>query len=65
MDDRQKVLSLIFSQDHCQKFSPWPISYKLRAGFEAAQNLSSGSVESNFATNLRKFYKKPIYKKFL
>ena len=26
---------------------------------------SSGSVKSSFATNLRKFYKKPVYKKLL
>ena len=45
MVDRQKVFSLISSQDHCQKSSPSQISDMLRAGFEPAQNLSSGLVE--------------------
>ena len=45
MVDRQKAFSLISSQDHCQKSSPSQISDMLRAGFEPAQNLSSGLVE--------------------
>ena len=43
--DQRKVFSLIFSTDHCQRSSPSQISDTLRAGFEPAQNLSSGLVE--------------------
>ena len=39
---RWKALSLISSRDHCQRFSPSYISGTPRAGFEPAQNLSSG-----------------------
>ena len=42
---RQKTISLISSRDHCQRSSPSRISDALRAGFEPAQNLSSGLVE--------------------
>ena len=42
MIDRQKVFSLISSRNHCQRSSPWRISDMPRAGFEPAQNLSSG-----------------------
>ena len=42
MVDRQKVFSLISNWDHCQRSSPSRISDTLRAGFEPAQNLSSG-----------------------
>ena len=45
MVDQQKEFSLISNQDHCQKSSPSQISDMLRAGFECAQNLSSGLVE--------------------
>ena len=45
MVDRRKAISLISSRDHCQRSSPSSISYKPRAGFETAQNLSSGFVE--------------------
>ena len=45
MVDRRKALSLISSRDHCQRSSPSRISDTLRAGFETAQNLSSGFVE--------------------
>ena len=45
MVDRQKAFSLISSWDHCQRSSPSRISDRLRAGFEPAQNLSSGLVE--------------------
>ena len=43
--DRRKALSLISSRDHCQRSSPSRISDTPRAGFEPAQNLSSGLVE--------------------
>ena len=45
MVDRRKAFSLIFSRDHCQRSSPSRISDTPRAGFELAQNLSSGLVE--------------------
>ena len=49
MVDRRKVFSLISSRDHCQRSSPSWISDTPRAGFEPAQNLSSGLVEWNCA----------------
>ena len=45
MVDRRKAFSLISSRDHCQRSSPSRISNTPRAGFEPAQNLSSGLVE--------------------
>ena len=45
MVDQQKAFSLISSRDHCQRFSPSQISDAPRAGFEPAQNLSSGLFE--------------------
>ena len=45
MVDRRKVLSLISSLEHCQRFSPSRISDTSRAGFEPAQNLSLRFVE--------------------
>ena len=45
MVDWRKTFSHISSQDHCQRSSPLGASYMLRAGFEPAQNLSSGLVE--------------------
>ena len=42
MVDRRKVFSLISSRDHRQRSSPSRISDTPRAGFELAQNLSSG-----------------------
>ena len=48
MDDRRKAFSLISSRDNCQRSSP-RISDTLRAGFEPAQNLSSGLVECSCA----------------
>ena len=39
-----KGFSLISSRDHCQRSSPSWISVAPRAGFEPAQNLSSGLV---------------------
>ena len=49
MVDRQKAFSFISSRDHCQRSSPSRISNTLRVGFEPAQSLSSGLVESRFA----------------
>ena len=45
MVDQRKAFSLISSRDHCQRSSPSRISDTPRAGFEPAQNLSSGLVE--------------------
>ena len=45
MVDQRKVFSLISSRDHCHRSSPLQISDMPRAGFEPAQNLSSGLVE--------------------
>ena len=43
--DRRKAFSLISIRDHCQRSSPSQISDTPRAGFEPAQNLSSGFDE--------------------
>ena len=43
--DRRKVFRLISSRDNCQRSSPSRISDTPWAGFEPAQNLSSGFVE--------------------
>ena len=40
-----KAFSLISSWNHCQRYSPSQISDMLQAGFEPAQNLTSGLVE--------------------
>ena len=53
MIDRRKAFSLISSRDHCQKFSASWISDTVRAGFEHAQNLSSGLVEWSCAVKLQ------------
>ena len=45
MVDWRKAFSLISSRDHCQRSSPLRISDTPWAGFEPAQNLSSGLVE--------------------
>ena len=45
MVDWRKAFSLISSQGHCQRSSPSWISDMPRAGFEPAQDLSSGFVE--------------------
>ena len=45
MVDRRKAFSFISSRDHCQRSSPSRISDTPRAGFEPAQNLSSGFAE--------------------
>ena len=45
MVDQRKAFSLISSRDHCQRSSPSRISDTPGAGFEPAQNLSSGLVE--------------------
>ena len=42
---RRKTFSLVSSRDHCQRSSPSRFSNTPRAGFEPAQNLSSGLVE--------------------
>ena len=49
MVNRQKVFSLISSQEHCQKSSPSQISNTLQAGFKLAQNLSSDYAELSCA----------------
>ena len=49
MVDRREALSLISSWDHCQRSSPWQIYNTLQAGFEPAQNLSSGFAELSCA----------------
>ena len=43
IDERR--LRHIFSQDHCQWFSPSQISDMPRAGFEPTQNLKSGFTD--------------------
>ena len=43
--DRRKAFSLISSRGHCQRSSPSRISDMPQAGFQPAQNLSSGLVE--------------------
>ena len=45
MVDRRKAFSLISSRDHCQRSSSSRICDTPRAGFDLAQNLSSGLVE--------------------
>ena len=45
MVDRRKAFNFISSQGHCQRSSPLRISNMLQAGFEPAQDLSSGFVE--------------------
>ena len=45
MVDLRKAFSLISSRVHCQRSSPSRISDTPRAGFEPAQNLSSGLLE--------------------
>ena len=49
MVDQRTAFSLVSSQDHCQRSSPFRISDTPRAGFERAQNLSSGFVEWSYA----------------
>ena len=44
MVDQRKTQSLISSQYHCQRSSPW-ISNTPQARFEPVQNLSSGFIE--------------------
>ena len=45
MVDRRITFSLISSRDDCQRSSPSRINDTPRAGFEPAQNLSSGLAE--------------------
>ena len=49
MVDRRKAFNLISSWDHCQRSSTLRISSTPQAGFEPAQNLSSGLVELSCA----------------
>ena len=50
MVDCRIVLSFNPSRDHFQRLSPsWISYYKLRAGVEPAQSLSSGVIEWSFA----------------
>ena len=49
MVEQKKVLSLISSRDHCQRFSPSQILDMPQAGFEPVRNMSSGFVEENCA----------------
>ena len=41
----ERRLRLIFSRDHCQRFSPSQVSKTLQAGLEPAQNLTSDFVK--------------------
>ena len=49
MVDRRKVFNLISGRDHCQISSPLWISDTPWAGFEPAQNLSSGLDQGSCA----------------
>ena len=49
MVDRRKAFRFISSRDHCQRSSSFRISDTPQAGFEPAQNPSSGLVESSCA----------------
>ena len=49
MFDQKKTLSLISSQNHCQRLSSLQTSDMLQAGFEPMQNLSTGLDESSCA----------------
>ena len=48
MVDRRKLFTFISGGDHCHRISPLQISDKPPAGFQLAQNLSSGFVERSF-----------------
>ena len=67
MVDRRKAFSLISSRDHYQRSSPSQISNTPRAGFEPAQNLTSGLVERSCAVVItttpwcHKWYYIPIW----
>ena len=56
MVDRQKAFSLIFRRDRCQRSSPSRISNTPQAGFEPAQNLSSGFVEWSCAVVITTYF---------
>ena len=49
MVDQRNAFRLISNRNHCQRSSPSRIFGMPRAGFEPAQNLSSGLVERNCA----------------
>ena len=53
MVNRRKVFNLTSSRDHCQRSSPTRISDTPRAGFEPAENLSSGLVEWSCAVVIK------------
>ena len=61
MVDRWKAFSLISSRNHCQRSSPSQISNTPWAGFETAQNLSSGFVKWSCAVAITA--KSPIHHK--
>ena len=63
MVDRRNSFSPISSQDHCQRSSPSQISDTRWAGFELAQNLSSGLVEWSCAVMITTapWHHKPCY----
>ena len=52
MVHRRKAFSLICSRDYCQISSSSRISDTPRAGFEPAQNLSSGFIEWSCAVGM-------------
>ena len=54
MVDQQNALSIFFSQDHYQKFSPSQISDTSRSEFEPSQSLSSNLsvLDSKLISNL-------------
>ena len=50
MIDRRKAFSLVSSRNHYRRHSPSPSSDTPPAGFEPAQNLSSGLLEMKLCT---------------
>ena len=56
MVDRRKAFSPSSSWDHCQRSSPSRISDTRCAGYQPAQNLSSGLVEWNCAVGRDNHY---------
>ena len=56
MGDQRKAFGLISSRDHCERSLPSRISDTPRAGFEPAQNLSSGLVECYLAQAIWLWY---------
>ena len=66
MVDRRKAVSLISTQDHCQRSSTSRISHTLQARFEPAQNLSSDLIELSCAvvitTSPRRYKTDTVFK---